>query len=787
MLKNYLLITFRNLFRTKAFSLINIVGLALGISCSFIIFLWVKDEVNTDQFHVNNDRLYRVMENQFYTNGSVFTLSSTPGPMAPVIKEKYPEIESATRITWSEKRLFMIGDKSFYQNGRFVDPDFLLMHTFPLVKGDAHKALNDVYSIVVSRAMAQKYFGVEDPMGKVLVMDNHDSFTITGVLDDIPETSSMKFDFLIPFSFYYKINEQWLNQWGNNNIWTTILLKKGTDASAFGEKLKFEIRAHTESANNIELIIQPLKDAYLYGKFENGKVVGGRIENVQMFSVVAVLVLIIASINFMNLTTAQSSRRAKEVGLRKTIGAVRGQLAAQFMGESIIMVILSSFAAVFITLALIPVFNNIAEKKLSLLLVDTEMILIFTGIILFTGLVSGSYPALYVSGFNPGRVLKGQIKSGRGASNFRKILVVGQFVLSIILIISTLVVFRQMKFVDNKDIGFNRKNIVYMWMHGDMHKHQEIIRQALLNDPSIEAVTLSSVNPLAFGNSSSNLFWEGKEPDDRILFSNFSADYEFVETMQMEIVEGRTYDRKFISDTANFIINETAKRAMGFENAAEQPLTVWGDRKGKVIGVVKDFNFQSIHSKVEPLFIMLHPKWFSAIFIRYRDGQLHQTIQAMEKISHQYAAAYPFEYKIMNDDWDNLYKSESRDSSLFTYFAVLSIVISCLGLFGLSAFSAEQRTRELGVRKVLGASVPGLMQLLAKEFTVLVTIAAVVGCPAGWYLMNQWLQKFAYHIDVGYETLIVASVTCLFITLLTVSYHSAKVAMNDPVKSLRYE
>jgi putative ABC transport system permease protein len=787
MLKNYLLITFRNLLRSKVFSLINMVGLALGISCSFIIFLWVKDEVNTDQFHVNNDRLYRIMENQSYTNGSIFTFSSTPGPMAPVIKEKYPEIELATRITWPETRLFAAGEKSFYQEGRFVDPDFLLMHTFPLVKGEVNRALNDMYSIVVSQAMAQKYFGSEDPIGKVLVMDNDDSFTVTGVLDNIPATSSMKFEYLIPFSYYYKINENWLKQWGNNNIRTNILLTAGTDVTAFSEKLKFEIRSHTEGTNNIELIIQPLKDAYLYGKFESGKIVGGRIENVQMFSVVAVLVLIIASINFMNLTTAQSARRAKEVGLRKTIGAVRNQLAVQFMGESIIMVILASLVAVVMTFALIPFFNRIAGKELSLLLVDADMVMIFIGIILFTGIVSGSYPALYVSGFNPGSVLKGQIKSGKGASNFRKILVVGQFGLSIILIISTIVVFRQMEFVDNKDIGFNRKNVVYMWMHGDMHKHQEAIRQTLLNDPSVEMATLSSVNPIAFGNSSSNLVWEGKKPDDRILFSNFSADYEFVETMGMEIIEGRGFDRKFTSDTANFIINEAAKRAMGFDHAAEQPLTVWDERKGKIVGVVRDFNFQSVHSKVEPLFMMLDSTWFSAIFIRYKDGQLQQTIRAMEKVSHRYAAAYPFEYKIMNDDWDNLYKNESRDSSLFTYFAFLSIVISCLGLFGLSAFSAEQRTKELGVRKVLGASVPTLMQLMAKEFTVLVIIAAALGCPAGWYFMNQWLQKFAYHIDVGYLTLIIASVVCLVITLLTVSYHSAKVAMNNPVKSLRYE
>lgn len=786
MLKNYLLITVRNLLRNKTFSLINILGLAFGISCSLTILLWVKDEMSMDDFHVNNDRLYRVMERQTYTNGSIFVFSSTPGPMAPVIKEKFAEIELASRVTWPENRLFSKEDKSFYQEGRFVDPDFLKMFSFTLAKGDTSTALKDMYTVVISKAMAEKFFGEEDPIGKALLMDNQDSFTVSAVLDEIPSNSSVKFDFLISFAYYYKVNENWLSQWGNNNIRTNLQLVVGTDTEAFSKKLGEELKTH-EPESNIEFLLQPFRDAYLYGKFENGQLVGGRIEYVRIFFVVAILVLLIASINFMNLTTAQASKRAKEVGLRKAVGAIRYQLATQFLGESMLMVVLSGVLASGITLLLMPVFNEIADKKLSLSLIDAPSALLFTGIILFTGFLSGSYPALYISGFQPSSVLKGQLKSGARAARFRKVLVVMQFSLSIILIISTVVVFKQMDFVQTKDIGFNRGNVLYLQMRGDMEKHKEAIHQSLSADPSIESVSFSSANPIDFGNSTSNLVWEGKDPNERILFSNFSVDEDFISTMQMQVVEGRAFSKEFPTDTANFIINEAARKVMGFDAAAEQPLTVWDDRKGKIIGVVKDFHFQSVHTKVEPLFMMFEPDWFNILFVRHKAGEVQQAITALEKINKQYAAAYPFHYNVMDADWENLYKTENRTGKLFNYFSVLSIIISCLGLFGLSAYSAEQRTKELGVRKVLGANTTGLVRLMAKEFVILVGIASLIGCPVGWWAMNWWLESYAYHVEVGMLTLVFAAVASLLVALLTVSYHSAKVALANPAHSLRYE
>ncbi|GHN03168.1 ABC transporter permease [Cytophagales bacterium WSM2-2] len=788
MIKNYLLITFRNLLRNKAFSFINIVGLAFGISCSLIIFLWVNDELKMDAFHADKDRLYKIMENQTYSGGQIYTFSSTPGPMAPVLKERFPEIEMATRITWEETRLFQVGEKNFYEKGRFVDQDFTMMHSYPLIKGDSKTCLKDIHSIVISQKMAQKFFGDDDAMGKTFVMDAGESFTVTGILAEIPPTSSLKFDFLLPFEWYFNKNKNWLGQWGNNNIRTNILLTEKADWKLVDEKLRHEINNHTQDSKNTDLFITPLKDAYLYGKYENGKLTGGRIEQVRIFFGVGILVLVIASINFMNLTTARSTKRAKEVGLRKTVGAVKTQLTFQFMTESMMMVVFSAILAIGISYLMLPLFNDIAGKSISLDLLTGQPLIILVSVIFFTGIISGSYPALYISGFNPASVLKGQIKSGGNASMFRKILVVTQFSLSIILIISTLVVLRQLNFIRSKDIGLERNGVTYMWMKSDMRKHSEAIRQELLQDPAIESASLSSANPIDFGNSTSGLEWTGKDPKEKILFSNFSVDYNFIKTLGMQMKFGRSFKQEFTSDTANFIVNEAGAKAMGFEeNAIDQPLTLWGNKKGKIIGVVKDFHFQSVHAKVDPLFMLYDSGWFNVIFVKYKPGQMTGAQAALEKINKRYAASYPFESHQLDQDWENLYKTEDRFGKLFNYFSVLSIIISCLGLFGLSAFSAEQRTKELGVRKVMGASVPGLMQLMAREFAWLVLIAALIGCPLGWYAMDWWLKSYAYHVEVGSFTLIVAAIICLAVSMLTVSYHSAKAAMVNPVRSLRYE
>jgi putative ABC transport system permease protein len=786
MLRNYLLIAFRNILRNKLFSTVNILGLAFGISSALLIFLWVNDELSVDKFHTNIDKLYRVMENQQYTDGRLFTFTSTPGPMAPFIKEKYPEIELAARVTWSNRLLFQHGDKSFYEEGHYTDQDFIEMFSFPLVAGDVKTALKDVNSVVISEKMAKKYFGNEDPLGKIFTVNAKTAFTVTGVMKELPKNASFKFDYLLPFKVFFDENKSWMDQWDNNNIQTYLMLGNDVNLADFAKKFKHEIKEHVEKTN-VELFVQPCGDAYLYGDFENGVQSGGRIEYVKIFFIVAVFVLVIACINFMNLSTAQATKRAKEVGLRKVIGAVPGQLFRQFMGESFVTVLLSSVVAVLLCIVLIPFFNEITGKNLGLDLLDFRTVVIFVTIVVFTAFIAGGYPALFISEFKPVQVLKGQLKSGSNAAFFRKGLVVLQFSLSIILIISTTVVFRQMNFMQNRDIGFDRNNLLSIWMDGDIHKNYETFRTRLLSEPGIESVTASSQLPISVGNSTSGLQWEGKDPEERILFSNMNVDLDFIQTMRMEMVEGRPFDRNLITDSSNYIVNEKAAAKFGFKNGtAGQDITMW-EEKGKIIGVVKDFNFGSLHNPIDPLILRIDASWMNCLLVRAKQDQTEAALRSLEKLWKEYAPGYPFKYSFLNQDWEEFYKAEDQRGKVFNILATLSIFISCLGLFGLSAFSAERRTKELGVRKALGATTGGLVQLMSREFSILVLIASILGCPVGWYVMTQWLDHYAYHVDVGYITLIVAALICLAISLLTISYHSLKVATSDPVKSLRYE
>lgn len=786
MIRNYLVVAFRNISRNRLFSTVNIMGLAFGMASALMIFLWINDELQHDRFHVNASRIYAVMENQQYTDGKIFTFSSTPGPMAPFIREKYPEIERASRFTWEVSNLFSYEQKSFYEPGRYVDPDFLEMFSFRFVQGDLHTALNDKNSIVISSAMAKKYFGDDVPLGKLLVMNTKNSFVVTGVFKDVPHRSSLRFQYLLPFQVFWDENINWLDEWDNNNIRTFIMLREDADRINFSDKLKHEIRAHV-ATTNVELFIHPLTEMYLHGDFENGIQSGGRIEYVRTFFVVAVFVLFIACINFMNLATAQATKRAKEVGLRKVIGAAPRQLFRQFMGESLLTVCISGVVSIFLIILMIPYFNDLTGKVLGLDLLDVRLVAGFTAILLFTAFAAGSYPAIFISEFRPVEVLKGQLKSGSRAAVLRKSLVVLQFTLSIILIISTAVVFRQMEFMQDKDIGFDRENLFYLWMEGDVNRNLETFRTRLLAEEGIESVTAAGHLPIDIGNSTSQVDWAGKDSDERILFTTLNADYNFVQSMKMEMVEGRPFDSSLVTDSANYIVNEEAAAKLGFKGGtAGQDLSLW-EKKGKIVGVVRDFNFGSLHNPIEPLIIHIQPKYFYCLLVRGKQRESEAALRSAEKLWKEYAAGYPFRYSFLNQDWEQFYKAEAQRGKIFNALAALSIFISCLGLFGLSAFSAKRRTKELGIRKVLGATVPGLVQLMNMEFAWLVVISAGIGCPVGWYVMNTWLQKYAYHVDVGYATLAIAAGICLVIAVLTVSYHAIRAAAANPARSLRYE
>ncbi len=780
----------RSMLRNKVFSIVTITGLALGIGSALVIFLWANDEMKVDHFHSRIDRMYRVMENQTYSDGRIFTFNTTPGTLAPFVKDRYPEVERASRLTWQMNQLFSADDKSFYQDGRYADQDFLQIFSFDLKKGDIRTALKNKNSIVISQPMAETFFGQEDPLGKVIQLNHQSSFTVSGVLESIPANSSLRFDYLLPFEFFYDENKQWLDLWFNNSIRTYILLHPQSDPLAFDAKLRPEISHHMEKSN-VELFVQPFGDAYLYGDFENGQQAGGRIDYVHTFSLIAAAVLFIACINYINLATAQSARRAKEVGLRKVIGAYPGQLFAQFMGESFLTVILSGGVAIGWVMLLLPALNDFTGKQLELSLLNKEFFVVFAVVLFLTVIFSGGYPALFISRYKPSAVLKGQLQSGTTAMLLRRSLVVIQFSLSIILIISTTIVFRQMTFMEKKDTGYSRDNLFYAWMQGDIPSKWEVVRNRLLAEPGIDAVTSSGQLPIEIDNSDYDVYWEGKNPDNKILFNILEVDYDFVQTMKMRMAEGRAFDRTIPNEKTNYLINEKAASAMNLKGSpVGEEVTLWG-RKGKIVGVVKDFNFGSLHHAVDPIILKLPQSdngvGFGTMIIRAKANEAEQALQSTTKIWNEFGTGYPFKYAFLDQDWQDLYRVEGQRGKIFNGMAVLSVFISCLGLFGLSAFSAERRRKELGVRKILGASVSSLVTLMGKEFTVLVLIATAVGCPLGWYLMNAWLAQYAYHIEVGWGTLLLASVACLIISFLTVAYHSIRSSLSDPVKVLKYE
>jgi putative ABC transport system permease protein len=607
MFRSYLQIAFRNIFKNKLFSAVNILGLTFGMGSALLIFLWVNDELGVNQFHTKIDRIYKVLENQHYSGGKIYTFEATPAPMAPAVKEEYPEVEMSTRWTWGVTPLLQYGEKSFKDEGRWVDTDFLVMFDFPLAAGDKNTALSGKNSIVVTERFARKLFGDEDPMGKMIVMDTKESYQVSAVMKDPPVNSQLTFEYLLPFQKYFDDNKGWLDSWGNNNVRTFLLLKEDVNVADFSNKFKDEVRKHDKESKT-DFFVHPFKDAYLYGDFSEGKLTGGRIEYVRIFFIVAIFVLFIACINFMNLSTAQAGKRAKEVGLRKVIGAVPRQLFKQFMGESFITVTIAALLALLFTALVIPSFNDLTGKVLSLNLLDWRIVVIFIGLILITALLAGSYPAVFISEFKPVQVLKGQLKSGKRASVFRKTLVVVQFFLSILLIVSTIVVYRQMDFMQTRDIGFVRDNVFSSWMEGDMAKNYETIRTRLLQSPGVESVTMSTQLPIEVGNSTMGIEWEGKDPDESALFSNMDVDFDFIQTMKMTMAEGRPFDRNIITDTVGYIVNEKAAERIGFKNGtADKELTQW-DRKGKIVGVVKDFNFGSLHAPIEPLIMRVSPK-----------------------------------------------------------------------------------------------------------------------------------------------------------------------------------
>jgi putative ABC transport system permease protein len=787
MLLNYLKIALRNLWRNKIFSFINIFGLALGMSFSLLIYLWIQDELQVDGFHENNDRLFRMMETQYYDDGKILNTSSCPGLLADALKKEIPEVAKAAMTTWDINELLSVGEKSNKEKGMYAGADFVEMFSYKVLKGNPKTMLDAPNKIVITEKIAKNYFGNQNPVGKTMRMNNQQDFQVSGVLRDVPQNSSVKFDFLLPYIYFLSQND-WAKDWGNNGPRCVVMLHAKVDYKKVNAKIKnFLMPKKDKGDSKIELFLHPYSLGYLYGKFTNGKQDGGRIEYVQVFSLIALFILLIAAINFMNLATARSVKRAKEVGIRKVIGAYRESLVAQFMGEAILTVFLAMILSLLLVEFALPMFNTLTQKKLGLPILAPIFWLKALLFVVILGAFSGSYPALFLSSLQPVKILKGALKFKPSATLFRKGLVVFQFTLSVILIISTLVIYQQTQYIQHKNLGIDRENIIFQWLEGDLVKNFTSYKNELLQMPGIQSITTATQIPIEVGNSTTGVEWEGKDPKAKILFSNVGVTYDFIKTHSIKLLAGRDFSPEYGTDTSNIIINEAAAKAMNLREPVGKSVTFWGN-KGKIIGLMKDFHLQSLHTKIDPL-ILFHrhtPQWGN-ILVKTQAGKTKEALASMEKISKKFNPKFPFTYQFIDETFKRQYRSEAIVEQLAFYFAFLGIFISCLGLFGLAMFTAEQRTKEIGIRKVLGASVSSIITLLSQDFLKLVLIATVVAFPIAWWALSGYLQGFAYHIDLSWGVFILAGFLAVCIALFTVIFQAIKASHVNPVEVLKSE
>jgi putative ABC transport system permease protein len=790
MFKNYLKTAIRNLTRHKGYSLINIAGFAIGIACCILILIWVHDELSFDRFHKNLDSLHRVVEEQNYSDGTIFPIARTPYPVGPALVADYPEIINFARFTPCWRTLMESGDKSFYERGlAFADPSLLEMFSFPLLKGDLNSALSETKAVLISEDMAKKYFGLEDPIGKTLTMDNAVDFQVSGVFENIPHNSHLQFDFLAQFDTFVKLSG-WGEGWGSNNFYTYVQLAKNAHHQDVTPKI-YEYIKRIFPESGTKFLLQPVKDIHLRSDFAID--LGGKSENrikyVYMFSLIAVFVLLIACMNFVNLTTARASHRSLEIGMRKVVGANRANLIRQFLGESVFISFLSLLIAVGLVLLALPAFSSISGKELSLAAFHIGLLAAgFIGIALVTGILAGSYPAFLLSAIKPVRIFKAALRIGSKNSAFRKILVTCQFSLSIALIIGTFVVYRQLDFMQKKNLGYNEEHIVYFGERGAFWENYDAFKIELQRNPNIAGITAASSIPTHTVTSTSGVDWEGKDPGFDVLFTQFNVDYDYFETFEMEMAKGRAFSKDFPTDEDNaFILNETGARLTGMEDPIGKKFTLW-NRTGPIIGVVKDYHFKSLHAKIEPLVLrMFHKNWNRYVIMSIRSDSITETLKAVEDAYKKYHPGYPFEFQFLDEALNALYSSEMRTGKVFRYFMFLAIFISCLGLFGLASFMADQRTKEIGIRKVLGASVSGIFFMLLKEFVKWVLLASAISWPLAYYAMDRWLKNFAYRTDIALWIFLVSGILGLAAAFATVSYQSLKASVANPVDSLRYE
>ena len=790
MFKNYFKTTFRNLWKNRTYSFLNIFGLGIGIACAALIFLWVEDETTFNGNFSKHDYLYHVMHNES-NDGKISTGGSTPGPMAQAMKADIPGINNSGRLSWTMDELMVLGDKSIKVNGVYADPSVLTMLTLPFINGDRGSAFKQLQSVVISESLSKKFFGNDNPVGKVVKMNINGSysvdglFAVTGVYRDFPQNSSYQFQWISPYETWENKND-WVKPWGNNLTETIVELDPAASPTAINKKLENYLGTKI-TGNTSSCFLFSMNDWNLRNQFEDGKIAGGNIKYVHLFSWIAFIILIIACINFMNLATARSEYRAKEVGVLKVMGAGKRGLIGKFIGESLVMSFMAVLLAVAMLYLLMPSYNALVKKELSINILRPLHLLSLVGIGIIAGLIAGSYPAFYLSSFNPIKVLKGmKIKTGAGVVFIRKGLVITQFAVSIILIISTVIIYQQVQHIKTRDIGYSKDNLVTMDLQGTMKQHFSSVKNKLLSSGYVENAAVSLHDALHVYSYGSSFSWQGKDPNNKISVHSNVVSNEYLSTMHMHVISGRDFYPAG-PDTNTAVINESMAKLMGKAGKIGSIVTS-GKFSLQVVGIIKDFVYNDMYGTSEPLIMFCYTGPATLLTIRYKPNvDLTKALAKTEAIMKEDNPGYPFEYKFVDEAFNQFFATETLIGKLAGVFAVLAIFISCLGLFGLAAYTAERRTKEIGIRKVLGASVQGLAGLLSKEFVQLVALSCIIAFPIAWLAMRSWLQDYQYRTSIQWWVFAVAGITALAIALITVSFQAIKAAIANPVKSLRTE
>ncbi|MBT1710657.1 ABC transporter permease [Fulvivirgaceae bacterium PWU5] len=783
MFLHHIRLAFRTLFRDKIYAGINVAGLALGIAASVLLLLWVQDELSFDRFHQNGSNIYLVNAN-FINSGNKMTWETTPGPIGTRGKQEIPAIHDVVRLKrdWNTT-IFTHGTREFTdERGSYVDEHFFDVFDFPLIHGNPRKPFPTTQSMVLTETMAKKLFGDEEPLGKTVRLDDKDEFTVSGIVADFPTNSTIRASALYPFARLverYEANDYWKSletDWGNYHYHTYLLLDPRATATTVGEQLT-GIHAKAQDGANVHYTLQPLTDLHLYAR--DGQETG--MQTVKIFSLTALAILLIACINYVNLATARSAKRAKEVGVRKTTGADRRRLVSQFLTESAVLSVLAVALAFFIMQLTIPFYNMLSGKELSVRLDNPQVTLLTGGVLVVTWLVSGFYPAWVLSAFKPIDVIRGKLAISGGNTTFRKALVVTQFALSAIIIIGTLVVGNQLHYIRTKSLGFDKENVFTFGLGGDMFKNIEGVRDALKQDPSVTDVSFANQNLMSIGSSTGDTDWEGKNPDEGFIIHPMGVDETFFKTLNLELVQGRGFTGS-PADSAHVILNETTVKNAGITDPVGKTFTLF-QTKATIIGVVKDFHHSSVRKKIEPTAFFHTKNWVWLVYVKTTDPA--RAVATAEKLWKKYNSKYPFHYNFMDAEFDKMYRSEARMEKLFYAFSIIAICISCLGLFGLVTFTASQRIKEISIRKVLGASVQQIVTLLSRDFIRLIIIAFVLAAPISWYAMDRWLANFAYHTEVSWHVFVVTGIVVVALAFLTMSVQVIRAALSNPANSLR--